>query len=140
MTRLMTIKEVADHLRCTKRHVREMPIPRVRLGKRSYRYDPRDLIKLGYFPSPPAHAGWVYFVAYRNMVKIGKAKNWKSRVSNLQVGSPVKLTVIGLMEGDAAKERELHRLFEGRRMWGEWFLMNDEIRSYIKSNCHVPAR
>lgn len=41
-TRLITIQEVAERLRCTPRHVRNLPITIVRLDRRRL-YDPRDV-------------------------------------------------------------------------------------------------
>jgi hypothetical protein len=40
--RLWTIQEVAEHLRCSPRHVRNLKIPIVRIDRRRL-YDPRDV-------------------------------------------------------------------------------------------------
>lgn len=40
--RLWTIQEVAEHLRCSARHVRNLKIPVVRIDRRRL-YDPRDV-------------------------------------------------------------------------------------------------
>lgn len=78
----------------------------------------------------------VYFIRGADMVKIGKttADSLRQRLSMLQTGSPVKLTVIRLIDGGMQAEAWLHRRFAGLRAHGEWFKYSDEMLSV-----HVPA-
>lgn len=43
------------------------------------------------------------------------------RVAELQVGCPVKLILLGVMDGDRQTELELHRKFSAYCIHGEWF-------------------
>ena len=89
-------------------------------------------------PDPPAAQApgrWVYFVCYRSSVKIGSARNPARRIADLQCGSPVHLTVLGVMPGDLDFERELHKRWAEHRLRGEWFSLTPEIRQFIKQNC-----
>lgn len=62
--------------------------------------------------------------------KIGKAKDLASRVSALQVGSPVPLTLIGCIVTGNQKyvveklEGMLHQHYQSKRVHGEWFRLN----------------
>ena len=65
---------------------------------------------------------WTYFVGaadHTGLVKIGRAIHVDSRLHDLQSGSPVLLSVWGVIEGD--HEAELHRQFAERRKHREWF-------------------
>lgn len=67
------------------------------------------------------------------MVKIGVADKPEERRRMLQVGSPAILSILGVMETDDAPalERDLHQRFADLRAHGEWFRLDDAIRSYI---------
>lgn len=85
-------------------------------------------------------SGYVYFIKSLDYVKIGFSKNVKDRIRSLQTASPVKLELIGYLEADKRFENTLHKKFkkfrskQGNRH--EWFHLNDEINSYIKSHCY----
>lgn len=53
--------------------------------------------------------------------KIGRAKNVRQRLSELQVGTHMRLRLVALYEGGVLEERELHRQFRAFRLDGEWF-------------------
>ena len=65
------------------------------------------------------------------LIKIGKSNNIKLRISSLQCGSPVRLSVVGALRGD--RERELHERFAKLRSHGEWFKPNAELLSLLES-------
>jgi len=64
-------------------------------------------------------------------IKIGKStiKQFKSRLTGLQIGNPNKLNVVGVIVGDC--EKEIHRSFRRYRVSGEWFKSNANLIAYI---------
>ncbi|MEY9198735.1 hypothetical protein ABIA16_003851 [Sinorhizobium fredii] len=117
----------------------------------NYPYEDRDLIGAiiraavkAYVPKPPPakrrvrgadQAGFVYFIKSGNYIKIGKAKDVRSRMSGIQTGAPERLECLGIIAGGLRKERELHKLFAEHRANGEWFNDCREIREFIKDKC-----
>lgn len=75
----------------------------------------------------------IYFIRQNEQVKIGVTDNIKNRLSELQVGSPYKLSVMLLIDGDYKDEVELHRIFKDHRIRGEWYWLNEDIKEYIIS-------
>lgn len=83
---------------------------------------------------------YVYFIeAFREtpLVKIGKAKNPEARLRNLQVGSPVKLKMIGQVKCKSdfhalQVEKFAHNLFYKQRRRGEWFRLSEKHREMLK--------
>lgn len=68
--------------------------------------------------------GFVYLVRnHLGHIKIGKAKNPRSRFSNLQTASSSQLELLHVIETNAMAQAEssLHAKFEKRRVRGEWF-------------------
>lgn len=81
-----------------------------------------------------ARPGHVYFIEALglNRLKIGYSHNPKSRLSDLQVASPVKLALIlGITNGDDELERAIHQRFAEFRTAGEWFVFADPIRKFL---------
>jgi len=76
----------------------------------------------------------IYFIlgAGTEKVKIGYSTNVKERLSGLQIGSPVKLLVIGSFPGEFEHEARLHKFLEKYRSHGEWFYMADEVIDVIE--------
>lgn len=81
----------------------------------------------------------VYFVERDGFVKIGYSSDLKRRIQQINTGScliegmtvgPVEL--LATIDG-AGKETEdwLHRRFEHLRVGGEWFLLDEELRTFI---------
>ena len=73
----------------------------------------------------------VYFIKGGKFVKIGVARNVAARISGLQVGCPVELTLLASIDGGHATERQLHKMFNHHRTRGEWFNFHKEIKEYI---------
>lgn len=73
----------------------------------------------------------------RDRYKLGIARVIKTRLGNLQVGSPSLLEVIMTVTvNDAhakAVERQLHEAFRDKRIHGEWFVLTHEEVSAIPS-------
>lgn len=82
-------------------------------------------------------SSFVYFIqaGQRGPIKIGKANDVEKRLAALQVGNPVRLEIIGVIECERAhrKEAELHRKFSGSRLDGEWFQRSYELENLISS-------
>lgn len=77
----------------------------------------------------------VYFVlaTKTGLMKIGYAKNAWGRLSALQVGSPERLAMIGMIETylPIELERSLHAHFARLRAHGEWFRLSHELVDYV---------
>jgi len=78
----------------------------------------------------------VYFITASNKdnIKIGCASCPEDRLDYLQTGSPVRLKLLGVMEGGRKKERELHNQFAHLRQHGEWFERSESLLNFIKAN------
>lgn len=60
-------------------------------------------------------------------VKIGRSKSGgvEARLKSLQTGSPCRLVVRRVIDGD--HEWQLHQRFQHLRLWGEWFAVDAEL-------------
>lgn len=74
---------------------------------------------------------FVYFVETEGLVKIGSAKRPRARRSNLQIGCPTKISLLGYLPGGEELEVELHQRFDHLRVRGEWFNSSDELTAMI---------
>ena len=65
----------------------------------------------------------IYLIKQGNHYKIGRSKNVKSRLNNLQVGNPKTMQLVGLINyvDDVTYEKQLHKRFNEFRIRGEWF-------------------
>lgn len=78
----------------------------------------------------------VYFVSTTaGMVKIGSAVDVLARLGELQVGSPVTLALLGVIDGGRLREKQIHKQFAHLRVRGEWFRGTPELSAYIKKVC-----
>lgn len=69
-------------------------------------------------------SGYIYLIQAADFgpVKIGYTSvDVAERLRALQVGSPLKLHVRAVIEGDQRLEKQLHQKYEERRLHGEWF-------------------
>lgn len=76
----------------------------------------------------------IYFIYAEQVerVKIGFTRtSVEKRLSELQCGSPVPLTLLAIIGGTVKHEQELHRLFKRFHVRGEWFEYHDEIKAFI---------
>lgn len=71
-------------------------------------------------------------------VKIGVAKDPLSRLQILQIGCPLKLYFIRLLDGSDAEERRLHSRFAVQRTFGEWFRFCDDMLSEDFGMADIP--
>lgn len=74
----------------------------------------------------------IYFIQSHNRyLKIGTTINVESRIKGLQTGSPIKLKVVGILDGSYATEAGLHDMFNHLHHNGEWFRYTDELKWFI---------
>jgi hypothetical protein len=77
----------------------------------------------------------IYFIqaGSRGLVKIGfSGGHPRQRMACLQIGSPVKLRLIGMSPGNQKDEAEWHRRFAHLREHGEWFRWAGDLRRAAK--------
>jgi len=74
----------------------------------------------------------IYFIKHTEYVKIGYTNRIKPRLSTLQISCPVKLEVIGLIEGSREDERKYHNMFKLAGSNGEWFEYNKELQIFVE--------
>jgi len=76
----------------------------------------------------------IYFIQAEpnGRIKIGKAASPEKRLIHLQIGSPMRLKLLGTKEGDAEEEKRIHTLFYKHWSHGEWFEPVPELIEFIK--------
>ena len=78
--------------------------------------------------------GKIYFITDTKNIKIGfTSGDVKKRLQQLNTGSPFNLYILGWIEGDLQKEKELHKKFANLRLKqnGEWFEAHMDLINYI---------
>lgn len=75
----------------------------------------------------------IYFIGHTDYIKIGYTNDISSRLKALQVGSPIELKMIGLIDGDMEYELFIHNKFNHLKIRGEWFKYTKEIENFILS-------
>ena len=76
--------------------------------------------------------GYIYFIEAGDMVKIGYSTHPNKRFKDLQIASPVPLTINYLIPGDPDLERRLHEQFAHLRSHGEWFVEKQLIIQSVR--------
>jgi hypothetical protein len=76
--------------------------------------------------------GYVYLIDAGMDVKIGYARNPFKRLALLQTGNSEPLRLAAAFPGTKQTERELHELFAGDRIRGEWFYPSYELVAYFQ--------
>ena len=77
------------------------------------------------------NSGFIYVICRDDegepFYKIGRTRDWKNRLSGIQTGSPHKLKVLICFATSHTREDEetLHKMFEGKRVLGEWFKLEE---------------
>lgn len=79
----------------------------------------------------PQPGGAIYFVYAPEVdrMKIGYTQSVRSRFKGLQSASPVKLVLVAVAHGTRADEANLHKEFDEYRTHGEWYQLQDAMRS-----------
>lgn len=80
----------------------------------------------------------VYFIldTYSNTVKIGYTtiKGLDKRLTNLQIGTPYELKLLGAIWGNSKIESKLHKQFNKFHIRGEWFHYTKEIEDFLSES------
>ena len=77
----------------------------------------------------------VYFIeCNEEFIKIGCAKNIKTRLSGLQVSNPYPLKIIKQIDGGRDVERKLHNYFLSLKVRGEWFKKETDLIDFINQS------
>lgn len=86
----------------------------------------------------------VYFITNGENIKIGYSKNINKRLKQLNTGNDKKLYILGYIQGDKDKEKEIHKKFSKFRIRsnGEWFYPDQELIDFLnlineKSNTYI---
>ena len=79
---------------------------------------------------------FVYFIQgiEGGPIKIGRARKPQIRLRVFQIACPIRLRILGVMEGDLETETKLHRRFATYRLHGEWFQVSPELLALIREN------
>ena len=67
-----------------------------------------------------------------NHIKIGRSKNVKARLSQLQIANSHRLKLLLTVPKKGYMEADLHETFKSFKVKGEWFLNDSRIIDYIK--------
>lgn len=91
----------------------------------------------------PVSMEQVYFIrsGKRRLIKIGRARNARTRLAQLQCASPDRLRLLGVIHVDEAfrLESQLHRTFAADRVRGEWFKPSSDLMEVIDGLCWRPS-
>lgn len=168
MGQFFSIAEAAAQLGCSVRRLktwmREHPVDAkgepfcVSIG-RAKSFDQRDIERLRMClkgiaaeavapPKPPPKAArqkgsglaFIYCVKAGEFIKIGRTREWRSRVHTIQVGSPHLIEVLHVELNNEAFEVELHTRFRSLRHRGEWFHAHPNLISWITERAADPLR
>ena len=74
----------------------------------------------------------IYFIKDGEHIKIGFSKNPDKRFIDIQVSSPRKLKLLGIIKGGRGLEQMIHSKFNHLRVQGEWFKSAPEILNFMK--------
>jgi hypothetical protein len=82
---------------------------------------------------PPETPGVYVIEGVGGWVKIGKAKNIKSRMRDIQLAHPVPLKLLAILDSDPTRESEFHRRYADLRAEREWFRFEGELRDAVRA-------
>ena len=80
---------------------------------------------------PPEIPGVYVIQGVNGFVKIGRAKNIAKRIKDIQVGHPVPLRLLAILDHDPETEDKYHRRFGSLRASGEWFHFIGHLRKAV---------
>lgn len=78
----------------------------------------------------------IYFITTKTdpaLCKIGVSVDPISRLSTLQVGSPVRLELRAVLDGGQREEQQLHAKYDADRAHGEWFHLSAQLEAEIRA-------
>lgn len=75
----------------------------------------------------------IYAIQSNSYVKIGFClRDPIRRLEKLQIGNPVTLKLIALIDGDEAVERRWHSDWDAQRVRGEWFKLTPDLKEALR--------
>jgi hypothetical protein len=90
------------------------------------------------------HVELIYFVREKGnpdgLVKVGCSFDPYERLQQLQMFSPVRLALLGFLQGDRKVEKDFHRALKEQHAWGEWFRPSMRLDFYITEAAGSMAR
>lgn len=76
--------------------------------------------------------GFIYVMECAGYYKVGwTATSPRRRLLGVQVGSPLPVTLVGVIEGSQTMEAEWHQAFRDKRVRGEWFALDENDVAHI---------
>lgn len=87
-----------------------------------------------------SEAQYIYFVqAGGGPIKIGTSRNPLRRLVKMQADNHEPLTLLAVLHGDEAREREIQKQFWSTQVRGEWFSPGTELLAFIRDHAVAPA-
>jgi hypothetical protein len=68
-------------------------------------------------------------------IKIGVSADPRTRLRQIQTGSPYEVSIMGVWPQCPYTEEQIHAAFADYRMRGEWFRPEDDLVDFILRNC-----
>ena len=81
--------------------------------------------------APPETPGVYVIQGVGDFVKIGKAKNIRHRMKEIQLAHPVPLRLLAVLDADPSAEGRYHQEFRHLRAHGEWFRYEGTLRAAV---------
>lgn len=85
-------------------------------------------------PNPKDRSGHVYIIKADNgLYKVGRTKDLSGRIEHFTVKLPYDFEVVHhyFSEDYVAEEKRLHKLFDSKRVRGEWFKLKKKDLDFI---------
>ena len=72
---------------------------------------------------------YVYIIHCKDLatIKIGYSDNPFTRLSQLQMGNSLELSLLSIFKGGQKEEAELHKILYANKVRGEWFSVDDAL-------------
>lgn len=83
---------------------------------------------------------FVYFVEMAGHIKIGRADNWKKRLSGIRTSTPLPVKRLLVIRTGEGLEAMLHARFAKFRVRREWFVDCSEIREFMAKAADSPLK
>jgi len=76
---------------------------------------------------------YLYIIKFNNLYKIGWSKNPSNRIKQLTLGPSAEIIFEKPFPNISKVEKNLHHLFEEKKVSGEWFELSEEDIEQIES-------
>jgi len=82
---------------------------------------------------------YMYVMQCKEFVKFGISQNPNQRIKELQTGNPFKITLLLSINYGYGYDIETntHNYFKDKQEIGEWFKIDEEIKSFVKYLKHI---